>query len=369
VPYWTERFNVLARQSGIELEVIFLSSKSRYLPATTEESSWQFKYKKIRDESAISGYSRVNLRLPKPWSLVSGSFDLLIMPYGDPDFVFAAILCVVLRKRYCLFVPNNELEQRTSSWFRETVKRSIYRHSMGALVTGVSQRDYACNYISDRGVVHITGNPAPGLINLNDLLETRGRDSIREELGWDNKFVILYVGRLSQEKGLYTFIDSLQAMREQGLSVHAVFTGSGDCEQDLRKQVADKGLDIEFSGFLEGEALTKRYIAADVFILPSHSEAWGLVVNEAMEAGLPVVISDRVGAQKTLVRNGENGIIFNTGNAKSLTVAMTELFNSAKIRKAMSKKSLEIIQQHSISSWVDNVVENIHRLFENRPSV
>lgn len=362
VPYWVERYNALADQEGVHLEVVFLSNESKFLPTTSEKKNWKFTYQIIRKEKAISGYTKVNRRLPMPWPLVGGSFDLLIMPYGDPDFVSAAFLCRLLKKKVCVFSPNHQYEKRFFSLFREKLKKFIFDTAVGVLVTGTGQKEYVRRYFKHPENIHIVGNPAPGLSRLESLRSTPGRDFIREKLGWGKEFVLLYVGRFSREKGLYTLLDSVEKLSADNIQVKAVLVGMGPCENDLRAQVNSRNLKVEFTGFLEGPALTKRYMAADVFVLPSLSEAWGLVVNEAMEAGLPVVVSDRVGALQTLVHQGKNGFVFQAGDASSLTSKLVCLYENPKIRADMSKLSLNIIQNHRIPEWVENVTRAIRKM-------
>ncbi len=366
VPYWIERYNALAVNTGIDLEVVFLSAESKFLPTRSETRNWQFKYRIIRREKAVSGYAKVNYRLPLPFPLVCGDFDLLVMPYGDPDFISAAFLCTLLKKKICIFSPNHAYEERSFSLIREALKKKLYGCAAGVLATGVAQQKYAGKYVKNQENIHIVGNPAPGLPNLKSLRSPSERLIVKEEMGWRNQFVLLYVGRLSPEKGVFTLLDSVEEMSVKNIPVKAVFVGMGPCAEDLKAQAERQKLNVEFTGFLEGLSLTKRYIAADVFVLPSFSEAWGLVVNEAMEAGLPVVASHKVGSHPVLVRNGENGFVFQAGNAGSLTEKLLYIHENPKMRNKMSKASLNIIQKHTISEWVKNVTTSIDKITSNR---
>ena len=108
--------------------------------------------------------------------------------------------------------------------------------------------------------------------------------------------------------------------------------------------------------------MTKIYIAADVFVLPSFSEAWGLVVNEAMEAGLPVIVSDKVGAQEALVRNDLNGRVFPAGSADMLAQNIMYMYRNRDLLSNMSESASQVIKNHTIESWVDNVVHAVDGL-------
>jgi glycosyltransferase involved in cell wall biosynthesis len=215
--------------------------------------------------------------------------------------------------------------------------------------------------------VHIVGNPAPKLSGLNNLRTDAARTVVRHKFGWDGKFVVLYVGRFSIEKGLETLIRSVEYLSIRDVPVRAVFVGSGPDETRLRGLAATRGVSVEFVGFLEGEELTKRYVGADVFVLPSTSEPWGLVVNEAMEAGLPVVVSDHVGARYALVHEGENGAVFPVSDSQALTRILVELASDRRRRTTMSEASRKIITDHSVESWVHRVVDAIRQISLRSP--
>lgn len=362
VPYWIDRFNTLAEHHNVDLEVVFLSSASELLPSRLDKKNWKFSFHVIRKENAISGYSKINKRIPMPWAIVKGDFDILVMPYADPDYISAAFLCILLKKKFCIFSPNNKYEQRSFSFVREKLKKIIFGKAIGSLTTGIDQKQYAFMYLKSHKNVHIVGNPAPNLIQLKELSGEQGKKKIRKEFKWGNELVLLYVGRFSQEKGVYSFFDSLVDLHNRNIKVRTIFVGTGPCENDLKAKAKASNLNVEFTGFLEGADLTKRYIAVDVFVLPSLSEAWGLVVNEAMEAGLPVIVSDRVGARKTLVQHGVNGLVFQAGNSKNLASKLVYLDNNPEVREDMSKASLSIIKQHTIGAWVENVTKAVCKM-------
>jgi glycosyltransferase involved in cell wall biosynthesis len=366
VPYWVERYNALAGRKDLDLDVVFLSAESQLLPARPETRDWQFKYQIVRKEKAVSGYAKVNCRTPIPWPIVRGNFDLLIMPYGDPDFFSAAFLCALLKKRVCIFSPNHLGETRSFSLFREKLKQFAYVMATGVMATGTRQAQYAGRYVRHQEKIHIIGNPAPELSGLKNLCITSSRDEVRDELGWRSQLILLYVGRLSPEKDLDTLLDSMEHLSARKIPVKAVFVGTGPCYLALKARAESRNLNVEFTGFLEGLPLTRRYYAADVFVLPSVSEAWGLAVNEAMEAGLPVVVSHRVGSHPALVHSGKNGFVFQAGHALRLTEKLVLLHENPEIRKKMSHTSLNMIRRHTISGWVEQVTEAVHKMTVNQ---
>ncbi len=114
--------------------------------------------------------------------------------------------------------------------------------------------------------------------------------------------------------------------------------------------------DVYFAGFKNQTEIPAFYAAADVFVLPSgEGETWGVVVNEAMCFGLPIVLSHRVGSAADLVRNGQNGYIFRMGDIGSLTESLLLFVSNPARRKQMGERSSEIVKEYSLLKDVEGL--------------
>jgi glycosyltransferase involved in cell wall biosynthesis len=109
-------------------------------------------------------------------------------------------------------------------------------------------------------------------------------------------------------------------------------------------------------GRLSGDEVYKHYAAADVLILPSSREPWGLVVNEAMAAGLPVIVSDRVGSATDLVEGRGTGIVIPHDDVAALTSAMATLAQDQLGRERMAQAAKALIAQWDMRNWAKNIV-------------
>ena len=172
------------------------------------------------------------------------------------------------------------------------------------------------------------------------------RAALREafNLPAEGKPVILFVGRLIPKKQPYFLLDAYGEVRRE-LPCALMIVGSGELESSLRAKVArDQIPDVYFTGFLNRTQISKAYLAADIFTLPSREhETWGLVVNEAMSFSLPVVVTDKVGCADDLVRHGENGFIVSSGNPSELAARLGELIRSSGLRKKFGTASRQIV--------------------------
>ena len=104
---------------------------------------------------------------------------------------------------------------------------------------------------------------------------------------------------------------------------------------------------VRFEGFRTQEELPRYYGIADVFVFPTHSDPWGLVLNEAMCSGLPVICSTAAGAAEDLMRPGQNGFVYEPGDVDALKRHMLTLLSDAEMRRRMGASSQEIIKDFS----------------------
>jgi glycosyltransferase involved in cell wall biosynthesis len=183
------------------------------------------------------------------------------------------------------------------------------------------------------------------------------RDRLREELGAQG-LAVLFVGRLVEElKGVKSLIRACAALEKGGRRLSLLLAGDGPDRKRYEKIAAEEGLQhIRFLGTLEQKALCKVYAAADVLVLPSRSEAWGLVLNEGMEFGLPLIVSDAVGAAPDLLPEEENGFVVPVGDVKALESGLDRLISDEALRQRMSEASRRIIESFTPERWAKGVL-------------
>ncbi len=142
---------------------------------------------------------------------------------------------------------------------------------------------------------------------------------------------------------------------------HLIFAGDGPERSSLEKEAHALGVSdrVHLIGFLNQSELPPLYAAADVFVLPSEYEPFGVVVNEAMLCGCAMVVSDRVGARHDLVRHGENGFVFPVGDVDSLALYLRRLMADSESCRAMAQAGLELIRGWSPRAAVDGIVRTV----------
>ena len=185
-------------------------------------------------------------------------------------------------------------------------------------------------------------------------------DELSEDLslGSDHTFagktVVLFVGHFRKRKGMDYLIKAFKSLKRNDSVL--VIAGSGE-EEDHLKSLAEGTDHILFPGFVQGQQKTKYYSLADIFVLPTLDDCWGLVVNEAMSFGLPIIVTEKAGCAPELVK--DNGIIVPAGNVEALKGAMQKLLDNDRLRRQMGWKSKEYIKKYDVNYAVNAFVNTI----------
>ncbi len=183
------------------------------------------------------------------------------------------------------------------------------------------------------------------------------RRALRASWGFtDDRPIIVFASKFTARKRPGDLMQACANLCEDGHRFHLLMIGRGEMEAELRGLAATlpDGL-VSFTGFMNQSELPRAYAASDIFCLPSESEPWGVVVNEAMAAGLPVVASREIGSVQDLVRDGENGHTFQAGDVQGLAASLERLISGPARRAQMANASRQIIGQWSYAECLDGV--------------
>jgi len=174
---------------------------------------------------------------------------------------------------------------------------------------------------------------------------------IRDRYGWPHDIpIVLFVGKLIPRKRP---LDLLAAC--EGLQCGVLFVGDGPLRPELETEMHQRDVVAAITGFVNQTAMPRQYAAADVLVVPSTHEPFGLVVNEGMACGLPIIASDGVAASVDLVR--DNGYVYPAGNAAVLRMFLKVLLGAPALRNSMGVRSKEIIREFSIEAGVKGILK------------
>jgi glycosyltransferase involved in cell wall biosynthesis len=207
----------------------------------------------------------------------------------------------------------------------------VLRWFDGFLATGTRAVEFLRHYSIPAGRIFVV----PYCVD-NEFFATgataarRDRDRIRAEHGAaSDEFVVLFVGKLIERKRLDVLLEALSLLTKRGLKLRLFIVGTGDLEQAVRRHASQSSVPTTFIGFVNQSGLAAIYAAADLLVLPSQIETWGLVVNEAFACGLPAVLSDRIGCAPDMIQENLTGRIVPVGDHQALANAIQEFSGRA----------------------------------------
>lgn len=221
----------------------------------------------------------------------------------------------------------------------------ISRHSDAVIATGTkaAQAQAGIGVDKDKIFTHPQCSVDYSQIYISDF---------REKLNLQNKKIILYVGRLVEEKGLPFLIEAVSFVNQQIDNAFLIIVGTGPLENYCKELSKEMGVtNILFQGFVGNESEKGSYYkACNLFILPSIFinniyDPWGLVVNEAMAFGKPVITTDAVGAAYDMVKEGINGYTVSNGNSLELSKAILKVITDEKLEDEMGLNSRKIFEE------------------------
>lgn len=293
-----------------------------------------------------------------------GDFDLIILGgWSEPAYLLLWFWAVLSQKKLIFWVESTAYE-RFRSWPKEKFKKFLLRSAAGCIVPGKRSREYCRKLGMSEERIFFTPNSVDRDYFRNQAEKLLPlKNTLREGANLKG-FVILFVGRLVESiKGVSTLIKACGELERKGRKIALLLAGDGPDSGSYRELVRREGLrDVRFLGFLNYEVLCQYYAMAHVLVLPSYSEPWGLVLNEGMEFGLPLVVSEAVGAGPDLVNPGKNGFVIPAGNASALAQVLEKLVEDENLRSKMGEASRAIIEHFSPENWAEGVVRAIEAI-------
>lgn len=367
IQYFAPLYAYLTRNSGLVTTALYLSDfslKGGTDPGFKREVTWDvdlldgYEAKFVGGEKAshrrIGGF--FSMVAPQLWSEIrKANYDAVII-HGHNLAAHHVAWAACLASGTPAFARGDTNPRiRRPNWkamLRTPLMKLHYGGMAGVMAVGTAN----ANYYRQIGVPENRIFLTPYAVDNDRFIAAAGagrakRAETRLALGMRADLpAVLFAAKFTRRKRPDDLLAAFARLQAKGVAAQLVMVGTGEMEEELKGRVAAQRVrDVVFPGFLNQAELPAIYAACDVFVLPSIDEPWGLAINEAMCAGLPIVASEQIGCVEDLVHDGVNGATFSSLDVDALAEALHPILIDAELRRAQGAASLARIRQWSFA--------------------
>lgn len=285
--------------------------------------------------------------------------DVVLVPGWGHAYALAALTWGMQNHVPCVAISDSQECDQSRSFIVEKIKKRLVKLFSAGFVAGQRSKDYIVKLGMpvDRITIGCDVVDNDYFVRYVDKVRKKSEET-RHSLGLPRRY-FLVVSRLVAIKNIATIIRAYAIYCAEGRSCDwgLVIVGTGQLQKELQQLATELGVDdtVLFIGAVSYADIPAYYALASAFILASYSEPWGLVVNEAMCAGLPVLVSEKCGSSAELVKENVNGTRFNPDDEYVLAMHMGRIASGNMNGSKMGESSREIIKEWSLDRYVKNV--------------
>lgn len=363
-PYRLPLFNELARQleaSGVVLEVVFGATGYRRRKWTVDLSGARFRHTFLDStivevggnvERSLFSYAGLGkaLRRMRPNVVVVAGFS--------PATIKVWLRSWIDPTPYLIW--SGSLEPRPPSRWRQAQRAVLVRRASAFVAYGEKAKEYLITLGAPREDVYVAINTVDTTFFSDETDSWRGRTE-------EGVTRLLSIGYLTPRKRLGRLLDALTVLAERRSDFVLDVIGDGEDRQRLEGQVAQAGLSehVVFHGYKQRQELPRYLARSRCFVFPSDYDIWGLVLVEAMAAGLPVIASMHAGATPDLVAEGETGFAVDFADTEAVVQKIEWMLDHEREARAMGQRARAWIQEHaSLARSAAGITEAVLRVLE-----
>ncbi|MBP2047056.1 glycosyltransferase family 4 protein [Methanobacterium aggregans] len=275
--------------------------------------------------------------------------------YGYPSVLMSIFALKLLKKPWVMIIDGIcPLNLKKGNFIIEKIKKTLINGADAYFANGTVSAKYLEKYeVPPKKIFnqYMTVDVDYFVKKGNDASKFRSEIRKKYDIN-ENSVVIMYAGRLIEHKGVQDLIKSVKNLKNRNINVKTLIVGEGNFKKELIKQSEDIREEVIFAGHVDPAEIYKYYYASDIFVLPTYDDPWGLVVNEAMACGLPVIVTDATGCFLDLVK--DNGYIVKSHDICELSLSIEKAMkNSVKLGNNSYKQILGWNYEHSLMNIIN----------------
>lgn len=374
-PYRIPLFEELSKHINLTVYFTSISKKNGKLKIKDKRRQWNikddynFKYKFLPGFTIPlpgGGNYDVNISILK--EIERNKFDAIVLGgYDSFTTQFSFFWSKFRGIPVVLWSGSTFFEDKLVRKLSKPLISYIVRNSNAYIVYGSRAKDYIISLGGYSKKIYIATNV--GDVNFflekNDLYNSK-IEMIKRQYDIESKYNILFVGALSKRKGAKNLINAFKKFKNNNQDWGLILVGNGP-EKEHLQEISESVSDIYFYDFVKPTDLPRYYSVADIFILPTSSDPFSIVISEAMASGLPVVSTFKNGASTDLIIDGYNGYVIKDKDPDEIYRIMVEISHNINILRRMGKNSRSMIRDHyNTDNMVKNFLKSIHFVVLNK---
>lgn len=356
-PYRVDFFNELNKSSNIDIFVCFDT-----LGSINRNKKWfdnkkiNFDYKKIKGikyfKDEIIGMSQIiqilkrkndHLVVVGNYSTISGITSIFFLKLLNIKFVINADGGFIQSdENKFKFLLKKALISSAYYWLSSGEETTKYLLHYGATKKRIKKYNFSSYYKNE-----ILKKPVP----------ISHKNNIRHKLLMSYKHIVIYVGSVAESKGIDTLLKACHNLNSE-IGVYIIGGIPNENLKIIKEKIGNDN--VHYIDFISKDLLIDYYKAADLLVFPTKSDVWGLVINEAMSNGLPIITTNKCIAGLELVKDSENGYIIEVGDHENLNKYINLILSSPEMKLSYSHSSLNKIKKYSIEDMANQHI-NIFR--------
>lgn len=348
-PYRIDLFDYLSKMDEYDITVLYLQKLEDNRQWEIDENNIKHKYL-ILNTKTFKLKQKLNVKyihFPMNIKEVLNRINPdVVIGYGYNPTVFLSFRWAKRNnKRYISWTDGTLNSEKEINIIQKYLRKKICKNSDALIASSTKAKEAQICYGADKRRIFISYLT----VDINKYMVERQ---------CHNNNTILYVGSLIKLKGIDLLINALKDIK---LPYKLVLVGAGNQEKWLKEYASKIGIidNMEFCGFKQRDEIVKYYADADIFILPTRQDCFGLVITEAMCAGLPVVVSKYADGAYDLVDDGENGFIVDPYDSKTLKEKIEFLLSNSDAIREMGRSSQEKVKKFGIEDVSKGFIEAI----------
>lgn len=340
-PYRVNFFTELGKKC--ELTVLYERTS-----ASDRDAKWRVEAGKTYKEVYLNGceVGADNAFCPNVVKYLNKDYDTVVIGMYSTYTAMLAMLWMKMRGiKYVISTDGGFIHQESER--KKEFKRFWISSASYWIGTGKMAREYLCYYGAKNDRIFdypFTSVDQEDIIS--EIPTAQSKRCLRKKLGIEADKVVVSVGQFIFRKGFDVLLDASKSVQCQGIEYVII---GGDRETFVKNVSPDIPSNVKILPFMSKQELFQYYLASDIFVLPTREDVWGLVVNEAMACGLPVITTNKCGAGIELIENGVNGMIVKAGDSDSLAKGIETLLNSPNPNEQI-KKAIDMCKNYTYQS-------------------